>query len=63
MGMLPEKNLVAAQCAIKWAQKFKLLTILLAFQEEKAGMDPNVLIINEEIFQSSIEFYFRNMNA
>jgi hypothetical protein len=52
MGMLLEKNLVAAQCATRWAQKFAFLTILLAFQEEKAGMDPNVLIIKEEIFQS-----------
>jgi hypothetical protein len=49
--MLPEKDLVAAQRATWWAQKFALLEILWAFQEEEAEMEPTVFMMREEILQ------------
>jgi hypothetical protein len=52
MGMRPEKDLAAAQCAAKWAQKFALLLIFLASQEIEAGIDAIQSEMMVEIRQS-----------
>lgn len=39
MGMLPDIDLVAAQCATYWAQKFTLLLTFLTSQEKKAEIE------------------------
>lgn len=36
MGMRPENDLDAAQCAMWWVQKFAFLLTFKAFQEEEA---------------------------
>jgi hypothetical protein len=50
--MLLKKNLVEAQCASWWAQKFTLFEIFEAFQEEEAEMNPIVFKMRDGIFQS-----------
>jgi hypothetical protein len=37
--MRPEKDLVVAQCATEWAQKFTLLLTFLALQEMETGRE------------------------
>jgi hypothetical protein len=52
MGMLPDENLVAAQCATEWAQKFALLLTFRALQEEEVRIESSVSNIMGEIRQS-----------
>jgi len=52
LGILQKKILVAVQRATWWAQKFALIEILWAFQEEEDVMEPTVFKMRGEILQS-----------